>query len=268
MEFIDSSVEVWVQDHGIEGIYEMIERCARICYRSENKGNITSEQFVKKLIKMEHLRCCEFGTVAIDPDNLSLFDHVKWRLRSIFNPWVIRNDAGIYITNLRYLIEHYKDNWEEYLNKNFYSDIFPFDYRPVIVWHVGRVTADSFRTHVMLSTLGESTRYCNYTKKGGVVFVKPQWFEKTSFENLTKAKEVYEGILEKISNAYNELIGLGLKPEEARGVLGLDVATTFVQCGFVSAWKNFFKQRLSKAAHPDAQYVAKKAYSYFEKHWK
>ena len=37
MKLIEPSVELIKQEPGIEGIYKQIERCARVCYKSEDK---------------------------------------------------------------------------------------------------------------------------------------------------------------------------------------------------------------------------------------
>lgn len=272
MNIVNPSVELWKQGSGIQGMYDHIERCARICYRSENKGKVTSEQFVKSLIKNKHWRCCEFGTVVLaSPKNL--YKKAVWWLRSVFNPWVKRDKKNhFYITNLRYIIEHYPKNWEKQIANMVDVDV--NQYRPTIHWHVSRGIADEFRTHVMLSSLMESTRYVNYHRVGKdgmknlndknnhMDFVIPSWYNPNS----------NYGILERAwaeaENRYSEMIEKGYKPQQAREVLPLSIATNLVQCGFRNAWDNFFNLRCDKAAHPDSVYIAKKAivmFNYYEK---
>lgn len=263
MNIIEPSVELWKQGSGIQGMYDHIERCARICYRSENKGKVTSEQFVKALIKNRHFRCCEFGTVVLaSPKNL--YKKAIWWLRSVFNPWVKRDKKNhFYITNLRYIIEHYPKNWEEQIANMVDVDV--NQYRPTIHWHVSRGIADEFRTHVMLSSLMESTRYVNYHRVGNdgmknlndknnhMDFVIPSWYNPNN----------NDGILERawvnVEERYSEMIEKGYKPQQAREVLSLSIATNLVQCGFRDAWDNFFNLRCDKAAHPDAIHIASKA---------
>lgn len=49
--------------------------------------------------------------------------------------------------------------------------------------------------------------------------------------------------------------------EDARGCLGLDLATKMIQCGYVEDWSEFFRQRANadEHPHPDAIYIATKA---------
>lgn len=47
-----------------------------------------------------------------------------------------------------------------------------------------------------------------------------------------------------------------LTPQEARGILPLDLKTEIVMCGYKSDWKHFFTLRTAKDAHPDMQIIA------------
>lgn len=260
MNIIQPTVEVWRQEPGVEGLYRHIERCARICYRSENKGNMTSEEFVKKvLMKREHGRPLEFGTVTMrinwdDPDCMDM------RRLSFANPWVIERDGHI-ITNLRLLIERSPDRWQHMLTHYLEVDrptIDPNVYRPTFHWHISRGIADEFRTHVTLSSLCESTRYVNYDKKG-MDFVRPTWYnDKGDTYDCTRARR-FRDMCATLELAYKECLDNGHKPETAREVLPLSIATHLVQCGFDIHWENFFDKRLATDAHPDARYIAKKA---------
>jgi thymidylate synthase ThyX len=49
--------------------------------------------------------------------------------------------------------------------------------------------------------------------------------------------------------------GTKVAAECARGLLPLDTATYFLQCGFTRDWKDFFRQRLDAGAHPDARHI-------------
>ena len=250
MKLIEPNVEIWKQESGIEGMYKHIERCARVCYKSENKGNVTSEQFVKGLIQRKHMRPLEFGTLCF---SLGTFPDWKEKTES---PWFKECDGWL-ITNLRWLIEHAPFNWEMYIMNSERQGGLEADlvnkYRPTLHWNISRGIADEFRTHVTLTSLMESTRYCNYSKDkfgGEITFVNPYWHTK---------KDNFDDVLKETENYYLIAIKGGLKPQEAREMLPLCVATNLVQCGFNDSWDNFFNQRCDKAAHPDAQLIANKA---------
>lgn len=252
MNLIQPTVEPLIQGPGINGLFKHIEQCARICYRSEG-GNVNPEKFVEKLISRGHLRPIEFGTVALQPK--LLFQRIKWRLRATFSPWVIRDDK-MYITNLRYLYEH-ETNWRQLLNEM--PDFLAWKYRPTFKWHIARVIADEFRSHIMLSTCMESTRYVNYNKTG-IDFVEPCWLKDKPIE----CRYAFERSLSRAEDDYNYLITVyKCAPQESRDVLPLNVATRMVQCAFRKHWLNFFRLRIDKAAHPDARSIAEVARKLF-----
>ena len=74
----------------------------------------------------------------------------------------------------------------------------------------------------------------------------------------------YYDILEDIEREYlfdvTEPDGYKLKPEEARGILPLDLKSELIVTGFVSDWIHFFRLRSHIAAtgkpHPDIQKLA------------
>ena len=248
MNIIEPTVEVWKQGEGLQGMYEHIERCARVCYRSENKGNVTAEKFVKGLIKRNELRPLEFGTVKMKyPANQSL-EEVD------FYPWMRFTSDDSCLTNLRVLVESAPNWWEGWLKEECVWDEDVTTARPTVHWNISRGIADEFRTHVMLSSIMESTRYVNYGKKD-IEVIRPTWLP----ADMASEKAIWQDSIKYSINAYKMLLAMDMRPEQARGVLPLDLATNLVQCGFMDAWDNFFDKRCDRHAHPDSQCIAKKA---------
>lgn len=117
MRLIKPYVEVWEQNPSMLGIYEQIEKCARVCYKSEDKiGEGTAEKMVEMLKKNEHGAMLEHGTVYLKVPVRDSFDSVgdcwvKWQYGS--NPYsiVVKKHSMYYITtNYRVLVEN---NWLE-----------------------------------------------------------------------------------------------------------------------------------------------------------
>ena len=114
----------------------------------------------------------------------------------------------------------------------------------------------------------ESTRYCNYSKSrfdGELTFIKPEWLSENAFEvgnksgdvsYLDKAESSYLNFLIDSEVSYLDLIKENIKPENARGVLPLDLKTDLIVTGTKSQWDAFFKLRCAKSAHPDIQVIA------------
>lgn len=133
--------------------------------------------------------------------------------------------------------------------------------------------------HKIASYSVESTRYCNYNKKG-MQFVKPAF---VSEEDLNKAIELYkysksdlDNLLngDSISNdikcifrwledikaaetSYNYMIEHGWKPQQARAILPGCLKTEIVMTINCRSLLNFIELRTSNSAHPDIVVVAK-----------
>lgn len=71
-----------------------------------------------------------------------------------------------------------------------------------------------------------------------------------------EATELYMKSLQISEDNYLGLINLGWKPEQARYVLNFSLFSPLVMTGFISDWKEFFKLRCDKTAHPDARALA------------
>jgi thymidylate synthase (FAD) len=64
MKLINPSVELIQQQPSLVGIYKHIEKCARTCYKSEDK--ITEDSYKKmynNLVQRNHLAMLEHGTI-------------------------------------------------------------------------------------------------------------------------------------------------------------------------------------------------------------
>ncbi|MBD5398388.1 FAD-dependent thymidylate synthase [bacterium] len=102
--------------------------------------------------------------------------------------------------------------------------------------------------HRLAAYSQESTRYCNYTKdKFGseITVIKP--FE---IEENTKEFDLWKSAMENAEKSYMAMMENGSKPENARGVLPIDIKTEIVITTNLREWKHIFELRTSKAAHP------------------
>ncbi len=108
--------------------------------------------------------------------------------------------------------------------------------------------------HRIASYSQESSRYCNYSpngNRGEMLFIKPCFWQEDSPEY----KRWYEA-MEAAEKAYNDLIAMGAKAEEARDVLPNSLKTEIVMTADLREWRHFLKLRTSKAAHPQIREVA------------
>ena len=274
MKLINQSFKFINQtDFSLVGIKKHIERCARVSYKSEDKITDTSyEKFVNMLESRGHDRPLEFGTVHLKmilPD-FQGFMNSMLTFGILNNIWIKSAYVGdiVYITtNYRYYLDiiKYFPNVKEYFTEED-NEYYPKRYTVHMI--LDRGVMDEFRTHVGLSHLAESTRYCNYSKdKFGneITFIKPCWL------NLPTDYAVYSGdndsdyfiqALEDAENWYLSLLKEGWTPQQARSVLPLGIKSELISCGFEDAWTNFMRRRSPKygdpGAHPMAAEIADK----------
>ena len=282
MKLINQSFEILEQkDFTLKGIKQFIERCARVSYKSEDRMTDTSyEKFVNMLEKKGHSRPLEFGTVHLKmilPD-FEGFIHSLLTIGMLNNIWIKHAYKGdeIYITtNYRnYLdINKYFHNVKEYFTEED-NEYYPKRY--TVHFILSRAIMDEFRTHVGLSHLAESTRYCNYSKdkfNHELSFVIPDWVntncpnkeqEGPSNTSIEWSDACYEA-----ERHYLSLLKNGCTPQQARDVLPLSVKSELISCGFEDSWINFIKRRSPKygdhGAHPMAAEIADKLGEEFAK---
>jgi len=109
--------------------------------------------------------------------------------------------------------------------------------------------------HRMASYSQESTRYVNYQKKG-LQFIQPCWFvndytENINLEDISNQEEkIWLQSMILLEKNYNKLIEKGWTAQEARSILPNSLKTELVMTSNIRGWRNFFRLRCPKSAHP------------------
>ena len=308
MKLIKQSFEFINQtDFSLVGIKKHIERCARVSYKSQDKITDTSyEKFVNMLESRGHDRPLEFGTVHLkmpESEFRSLIDILtssrtyndSWMHYKVVETW--EEGYTVYVTtNYRY----YKLMWNQMITLSKYFDKTDSEHYPkryTVHMILDRGVMDEFRTHVGLSHLAESTRYCNYSKdKFGneLTFIKPCWLnvpegkynhcimvsknspdiriecvgsdEIGKYYNIEEDEGLFLNGLVQSELTYLHLINnKKWTPQQARSILPLGIKSELISCGFEDAWENFFKRRDAPDAHPMAQEIANPMHKEFFK---
>ena len=284
MKLIKPSVEYISQPEGLDGIYKHIERCARTCYKSEDKITVDSaKKFVDGLIMACHTAMLEHGTVYLEKTFKKFEDnnyHNNLYSTSIGTPE--KTEDGIiwkwYITtNFRVLIEN---NWLDdlkYLCQ-------PTEYhqkRYTMKFICDRGVSHELVRHRRMSFAQESQRYCNYSKDkfdNGITFIKPSWCDKEAMsvigdiaaidtEKSSAEFVLWLTYLANAEKAYLKLLEMGWTPQQARSVLPNATKTEIIMTGFEDDWKHFFNLRLRGTTgkpHPDMLVVAQLAWNEFK----
>ncbi len=98
--------------------------------------------------------------------------------------------------------------------------------------------------HRLCAYTQESTRYCDYAKKG-VTFIRPCFWKEEPH-----LYECWYSTMKVAEAAYNYLIENGASPQEARSVLPNSLKTEIVVTANLREWRHILKLRTSEAAHP------------------
>ena len=278
MKLIKQSFEILEQkDFSLIGIKKFIERCGRVCYKSEDRITDDSyEKFVDMLEKRDHARPLEFGTVHLEIDMCSrdiIIDTLTNRgmLNQLWWKETYKNGKVYVTTNYRYYLAIKKvyPNIDKYFTE---EDNKYYPKRYTVHMILNRGVMDEFRTHVGLSHLAESTRYCNYSKdkfNNEIAFIIPNWVDSIKEGTYTKDYEFppmweHDNWMDsewfyamcEAEKTYLTMTREYLTPQQAREVLPLSVKSELISCGFKEAWNNFFYRRCANDAHPMAREVA------------
>ena len=262
----------------MDGVYRQVERCGRVCYKSENHQTADSARpFVERMIASKHTAMLEHATIYLTLDEHD--DRTALYRQNRFTHVNMVDGKAYVTTNLRVLVENGRmDDLKELCEPTVHHE------RTTQV----AITRE-FNRHRVNSMAEQSTRYCNYSKEkfGAEITINlPQWVKElpdgawtstitqgtVSLDDdafLALTKKVVAGEADAADNwlfanlaaerAYLNLTALGRKPQEARVVLPLDTNTELVHTAFLSDWKHFFDLRAlgtTGAPHPDAKAVA------------
>ena len=108
--------------------------------------------------------------------------------------------------------------------------------------------------HRIASFAQESTRYCNYSQdKFGneLTFILPFFYNEPYRDSgMMREFEIWKQAMRDAEKYYISLIKFGSTPQEARSVLPNSIKTEITITANYREWRNFFKLRTAKAAHP------------------
>lgn len=277
------SVEYWPQGAGLDGMFEQIEKCGRICYQSTPKGGESARAFANAMVTSGHLAMLEHGSVYLDIPMEDAADLHPVTFNNYTKSNVVRREDGTLhnciSTNYRVLVENGWTGLLEYWSEPTEQH----ELRMTAMFNTNIGVSREFNRHRVNSMAESSTRYCNYTKDkfgNAISVVEPTWLRDRhaliAIDNKNEPVDTNENYKDKIADiyldqdeqwekceywlfamqtanfCYNNLIRLGCKPQEAREVLPLATNTKLVHTAFVSDWEHFLRLRAfdSPTNHP------------------
>lgn len=282
MKLVKPSFEILEQD--TVGLMQHIERCARTCYKSEDK--ITKEsapKFVDMLIKRGHTAMVEHGTVYLKVNNAMGCPHhitQKYEINKYSNVVTHEDRNDLSNRGIPFTTYNVTTNYRVLLQNGWLDDLQyqcePTEYhekRVTVKFICDRGVSHEFVRHRVFSFAQESTRYCNYSKdKFGMecTFIIPSWLdisEDSIIYDIVDGSPVFNGdtsvnniiFLRSLANAesdYFTLLDDGWIAQQARAVLPNSLKTELVMTGTIEQWEGFFKLRCTNDAHPQARELA------------
>lgn len=271
-------------------LFQKIELCGRVCYKSEDK--ITEDSalnFVKKICVFNHGSVLEHYAFVLKIDNeyyellkrneLLFFDFtnityplVSFNLRAFLNYYNVDHNYEVLLPIINFLSGLYPELFDkptkEFKNYNI-SLIEDFNKLSFLEREVHQrisiklitdrgVTHELVR-HRLASFSQESTRYCNYGKdKFGneITVIKP-------VDISNEAYEVWYQAMLNAEKSYFKMLELTSSPQLSRSVLPNSLKTEIAVTCSLKEWELIFELRCAPQAHPDIRFIMNKVKDYF-----
>ncbi len=276
MRFIEPIEELYglVPLYTPESIFpclEFMEKCGRVCYKSEER--ITKDsciEFTNKILNRGHLTVIEHSNLVVyiecgDQITLgSAIDEIN-SYKSDFMR-VGYNSNGVFVgANLRAWMEQLRvfsfddifTNIIEWMGNIFHPDLISFvSENKEIPSHLRRYTVKFINDRAFSHELvrhrlcvfsQESQRYVRYDD--GIVFITPY-----QYRNEDGIPERFVNFVQCAVDEYGHQLNVeNLPPELARTCLPNCTKTEVVTTADYAEWEHIFKLRFHVAAHPDMQ---------------
>lgn len=276
MKIIEPKVELWSEENSTPE--EHIARCAAVCYNSHPKdpqklcsGLRTSKHYSMFRHSTRYF-LADYGKI-VDPDELEIYpyftayhDEENGEMYFSVNEQEAMNGETAPLLNNQRGYKKYEISNSDVLNAAAKYD-----------WNIFQVYRLTFCLTTQISTSRElnrvspnniaerSTRYCS--SKDGLTICKPWWWNDEHYHigepviQFAPYKHPEEPVVcawEQAEWSYDDLLRIGMKPEDARGVLPLDTATRVVYTYSVKEWQHILDLRYygkTSRPHPNAKLI-------------
>lgn len=272
MKLINPRVEYWDNKDSITHV----ARCARICYKSNNQNN--NEELFQRLLNSAHHSMFRHDTKYYIVPNIK--GDVSLDLRCLYdvlkhfelNPYIhqIVTETHIFVSaNGQFILNHQDEflirSLSEFVvdKETFFSYNETKPIRRFTFCITSQISTTRELNRVSPNNIAEeSTRYCNYSKEKfekEVKFCKPHWYDDAD----AYTRNLYRGSLTSGEFYYFKLLEEGFLPQDARGALPLDTASTVAYTYTIKEWRHIIDLRyrgITGAPHPNAKIVIGEVY--------
>ena len=194
MILLEQKAEYLKQEPGVEGVYKVIEKAARTCYKSEAKCDGTVEgakAFVERMIKSHHTAMLESCSVYLKcyrnfkyEKNTGMVEYpsdLEFYATNKYSKFNLDKDYNYVTTNLRVLVENNRLDDLNYWSEP--TDMHEKRYTFRLV--TDRAIANEIVRHRSFSFAQESTRFVDYSnEKYGtdIAYIMPDWFPNATLQ--------------------------------------------------------------------------------------
>lgn len=296
MKIINAQASVLVENDPIK----KIEKCGRVCYKSEDKiTEDSAEKFVANIIKRGHEAVLEHASFIFQV-SCNVYEDLRDRVMFVENRYPVK--MYLRFTDLDgYMVSGNVRAWRDffcfagvppYMNDFVEANpiLFPEfkNYSPFNLkrgkWSIRQISVDELvSSYQRLVHEDISVKFiCDRGVTHEIVRHRPASFcqESTRYCNYSNGKFGGEITVikpcffkenstrylnwfvacESAETAYNAILEDGGTPQEARDVLPNSLKTELIMTAPLMEWCHFFNLRMSSAAHPQMQEVASYAY--------
>ena len=296
MKIINAQASVLVENDPIK----KIEKCGRVCYKSEDKiTEDSAEKFVANIIKRGHEAVLEHASFIFQV-SYNVYEDLREKVMFVENRYPVKmylrfTDSEGYIVsgNVRawrdfFLFSGVPPYMNDFVEANpilfpEFKSVFPSNLEGG-KWSIRQISTNELvSTYQRLVHEDVSVKFiCDRGVTHEIVRHRPASFcqESTRYCNYRNGKFGGEITVikpcffkenstrylnwfvacESAETAYNAILEDGGTPQEARDVLPNSLKTELIMTAPLMEWCHFFNLRMSPAAHPQMQEVASYAY--------
>ena len=216
------------------GLYERVETAARVCRRSESKGDPAG--FVRSLIRRGHYPPLEFARVIVHPGESENVRRLRERAAA-GNSWMqtLQQRLKHFYPALVDDIDTYPDPVDPIVPAN--------DWIPVLITTSRTISHQLVRYRRDICFMQESQRHVRYDRDGIEVIEPP------GLDSL-QMRVCWEAGCYAAEATYRDMMKFGATAEQARAVLPGCTATRILAYASPEEWEHIFSQRCDRHADP------------------
>ena len=296
MKIINAQASVLVEND----LIKKIEKCGRVCYKSEDKiTEDSAEKFVANIIKRGHEAVLEHASFIFQV-SYNVYEDLREKVMFVETCYPVKMYLR-FTDSEGYIVSGNVRAWRDFFR---FSGVPPYmndfvEANPILFpefmsvfpsnlegekWSIRQISTNELvSTYQRLVHEDVSVKFiCDRGISHEIVRHRPASFcqESTRYCNYSKdgfggeitvikpmsfdcsdsPYRIWKRSCENAETAYFDLLDEGCTPQEARDVLPNSLKTELIMTAPLMEWCHFFNLRMSPAAHPQMQEVASYAY--------